>query len=256
MEKLALHKSVLLHSCDYFKTMFTAGFSEAAQQTVAINVAEGSSVAATKLVIRYLYTSDIVLDGDNVLEVLAAAGMLQLPNLTRTCVDFVKTSLDVHNVCALLTAGYQMNVVILMKICTKFVLRNGEAVLKSGEFINLPKDAMISIFSNDDLCATESTVLEAAIVWAKSSIGSCNNGCLAGNGVSDLLPYVRLDEMDSESLCNCVKETGLFSTEKILAAMATMTRRLKKRTRRVFDDIVNFTELRQDAAKTTSLRVG
>ena len=54
VEELALHKCVLFYSSDFFKAMFTTHFSESTQQTVTIDVAEGSSMAATVLVLRYL----------------------------------------------------------------------------------------------------------------------------------------------------------------------------------------------------------
>ena len=76
IEELALHKCVLFHSSDFFKAMFTTHFTESTQKVVTIGVAEGSSVAVTVLVLRYLYTSEIRIGADNVMEVLAASDKL------------------------------------------------------------------------------------------------------------------------------------------------------------------------------------
>jgi hypothetical protein len=89
IEELALHKCVLFHSSDFFKAMFTANFTESTQKVVTVEVAEGSSVVATVLVLRYLYTSEIIIGADNVMEVLAAADKLQLPKLRNACVKFL-----------------------------------------------------------------------------------------------------------------------------------------------------------------------
>ena len=55
-ESLDLHRNVLSHFSDFFHGMFTRSFRESGEQTVTIEVAEGSSVAATVLVLKYLYT--------------------------------------------------------------------------------------------------------------------------------------------------------------------------------------------------------
>ena len=88
---------MLYHSSDFFTAMFTAHFNESTQQVVAIEVAEGSSVAATVLVMRYLYTSEITIGAANVMEVLAAADKLQLPKLHSACVKFLEQSMNIDN---------------------------------------------------------------------------------------------------------------------------------------------------------------
>ena len=72
-ESLDLHRNVLSHFSDFFRGMFTRCFRESGEETVTIEVAEGSSVAATVLVLKYLYTNVIGINSDNVFEVLAAA---------------------------------------------------------------------------------------------------------------------------------------------------------------------------------------
>jgi hypothetical protein len=106
-------------------------------------VAEGSSVSATVLVLQYLYTSEIKIGADDVMEIWAAAETLQLPKLLIAWVDFLQQSISATNACTILAASKQMNLDILMKACINYILRDGKAVLKSEGFKNLAKEIMM-----------------------------------------------------------------------------------------------------------------
>jgi hypothetical protein len=97
------------------------------------------------------------------MEVLAASDKLQLSKLRSACVDFLEQSVNVANACTILTASKQLNLVPLLKACTKFTLRNGKAVLESEGFKQLTKEAVVSIISSHNLHATEEEVFEAVI---------------------------------------------------------------------------------------------
>jgi hypothetical protein len=217
--------------------MFTTHFSESTQNIVTIDVAEGSSVAATVLVVRYLYTTEITITAGNVMEVLAAADKLQLPKLHSACVTFLEQTVNAANACTILTASMELNLVPLLKVCTKFILENGKAVLGSGGFKNLTKEAVISIISNHKLRATEEEVFKAVMLWGEAvvarSSGSCEDG--VRDAVSDLLPHLRLEEMDHTFLCNCVEQTGLFSPKALLAAMSKIVDTHKPSSKRVLN---------------------
>ena len=237
IEELALHKCVLFHSSDFFKAMFTTHFNESTQQTVTIDVAEGSSVAATVLVLRYLYTSKIRIGADNVMEVLAASDKLQLPKLRSACVKFLEESVTAVNACTILTASKQLNLAPLLEACTKFILRNGKAVLESEGFKNLTKEAVVSIISNHKLHATEEEVFEAVMSWGEAVVARSGGaaGAVVSDAVSDLLPHLRLDEMEHAFLYNRVKESGVFSAEVLLAATVKMLDKRSPSSKRVFD---------------------
>jgi hypothetical protein len=241
IEELALHKCVLFHSSDFFKAMFTANFTESTQKVVTVEVAEGSSVVATVLVLRYLYTSEIIIGADNVMEVLAAADKLQLPKLRNACVKFLEKSVNVANACTILTASKQLDLVSLLEACTKCILQNGKAVLESEGFKRLTKEAVISIISNHKLHATEEEVFEAVMSWGEAAVARSGGAAGVGgvNGaVSDFLPHLRLDEMDHSFVCNRVKQTGLFSADTLLVVLSKMLDKNKTGNKRSYGEAV------------------
>ena len=255
IEELALHKCVLFHSSDFFKAMFTTHFNESTRQTVTIDVAEGSSVAATVLVLRYLYTSKIRIGADNVMEVLAASDKLQLPKLRSACVKFLEQSVTAVNACTILTVSKHLNLAPLLEACTKFILRNGKAVLESEGFKNLTKEAAVSIISNHNLQATEEEVFEAVMSWGEAVVARSGALCVL-DAVSDLLPHLRLDEMEHAFLYNRVKESGVFSAEVLLTAMTQKLDTFTPSSKRVFDGNSQGAEEGSSQPATKKRRLG
>ena len=258
MEELALHKSVLFHSSDFFKAMFATNFNESTQKVVTIEVAEGSSVAATVLVLRYLYTCEITIGAENVMEILAAADKLQLPKLRSACVKFLEQSVNVDNACTILTASKQLDLVPLLKACTKFILENGKAVLESEGFKHLTKEAVISVISNHRLHATEEEVFEAAMSWGEAVVARSSGSRADGvsDAVSELMPFLRLDEMDHAFLCNRVKQTGLFSADAVIAAMSEMLDKHKKSNKRSYGEAIEEGSVLPAKKKKQKRRIG
>ena len=54
-----MHRAILRRRNCYFEAMLNSQFLEASQKIVTINVATGSTVCTTVLVMRYLYTANI-----------------------------------------------------------------------------------------------------------------------------------------------------------------------------------------------------
>ena len=142
------------------------------------------------------------------MEVLAAMDKLQLPKVYDVCVKFLEKSVNSVNVCTILTASRQMNLVPLQE-----AWETGRNVTK--DLKNVTKDVTISIISSPKLCATEEKVFEAVLFWGEvvTSWGSDDGDAVGGCGdvVSDLLLHLWLDEMEDTFLYNRVKEAGLFS---------------------------------------------
>jgi hypothetical protein len=185
-----------------------------------------------------LYTSEITIGAENVMEVLAAADKLQLLKLRSACVKFLEQSVNVTNACTILTASKQLELNPLLAACTKFILENGKAVLESEGFKKLPKEAVISIISNHKLFATEEEVFEAVVLWGEAVVARSGESRVDGvsDAVSGLLPHLRLDEMDHTFLCNRVQQTKLFSAEALLVVMAKIVDKYKTSNKRGNDE--------------------
>ena len=88
-----VHRSVLMDSSDYFKTMFTRGFSEADATTLDLSrIFE--DLDELNAVLDYLYTGSISLSEENITSVTNSACFLLLADLQDACSDFLIANLS------------------------------------------------------------------------------------------------------------------------------------------------------------------
>ena len=95
--------------------MLDSQFKEAQLDSIAISIAPASSAKATELVLEYVYSREIVLDGDCVMEVLAAADMLQVKQLKQACINYLDEELSCENACTVLRACRQLELADVTK---------------------------------------------------------------------------------------------------------------------------------------------
>jgi hypothetical protein len=203
---LSLHRNVLSHLCDYFRSMFTRSFRESGEETVTIEVAEGSSVAATALVLRFIYTSSIEVHSSNVFEVLTAADKLQLSDLRDSCEAYLAQHLCEDSVCSTWKVSQMLGLAQLEAKCKLLVLTKGKAVLEGGGFSELPKELALAVAADEELDANEEVVFEAVVAWgeANKGVGSVHDA------VVDFIPHLHFVEMRPAFIHNRVRRSGLI----------------------------------------------
>jgi hypothetical protein len=215
-ESLDLHRNVLSHFSDFVRGMFTRCFRESGEETVTIEVAEGSSVTATVLVLKYLYTTFIEINSDNVFEVLAAADKLQLTGLRESCATYLAQNLCQDSVCSTWKASYMLGLSQLGATCKTLILCEGNAVLESCDFSELPKELALAVVAEEELNASEEVVFEAVVTWSEANKGAGS----VRDAVADFVPHLRFVEMGHAFLYNRVRQSGLVSESTVLDAMA------------------------------------
>jgi hypothetical protein len=112
----------------------------------------------------------------------------------------------------ILTASKQMDLVPLLKNCSKFILQNSKGLLEGEGFKNLTKESVVSIISQPVLRATDEEVFGATMSWGKTVLarsGANGVGAIV-DAVSDLLPHLRLDEIAHAFLFKQVQQAGVF----------------------------------------------
>jgi hypothetical protein len=216
---LNLHRNLLSSLCDFFRGMFTRSFRESGEETVTIEVAQGSSVAATVLVLKYLYTSAIEIHSNNVFEVLAAADKLQLSGLRDSCEAYLAQNLCEDSVCSTWKASHLLGLSQLGAQCKDLVLSKGKVVLEGDGFSELPGDLALAVVADEKLNASEEVVFEAVVTWGEANKGAGT----VREAVADFMPHLRFVEMGHAFLHNRVRQSGLVPAETVLDAVLKIT---------------------------------
>ena len=158
---------------DYFRAMFTNGMKESNQETIELK--DGSILPdAFKIVMDSIYTGDLRVNEENVIEVLAAAAHLQVTTVVQQCCDFLKEEfiplrLDLDNYCLLSTVADRHGLRDLQEAAEKKMASMFMDVRESEEFLsNVGADQLLSLLIRDDLSApSETFIFKSVIQWIK-----------------------------------------------------------------------------------------
>ncbi|KAL4635678.1 kelch repeat and BTB domain-containing protein 7 [Arapaima gigas] len=161
-------RSVLAATSPYFRSMFTGGLHECAQQAVMIRGVDAHSMA---LIIDYCYTGKVQITEANVQRLYAAANMLQLDYIRGTCAAFMGRRLDVSNCVAILKFADAFGNSELRSRAQTFIARNFSQLCSRGrELCELELDQMKEILSMDALDVdSERAVCSAALQWLEDN---------------------------------------------------------------------------------------
>ena len=97
--KVPAHRCVLAANSDYFHAMFTSGLAESHQDHREVTI-QGVDTTTLSLIVDFLYMGSCRLPTGTihqVMDILAAAMMLQVDNLSHVCSTYLEKSLDSDN---------------------------------------------------------------------------------------------------------------------------------------------------------------
>ncbi|XP_066288626.1 kelch-like protein 9 [Branchiostoma lanceolatum] len=205
-----VHKVVMASASDYFRAMFTTDMREKEQQVIELH---GITAKGLRLVIEYIYTSEVPLEEDNVRDVLDAASHLQVLPLLEKCKNFMLTKLSSNNCLAMARLAEAMNLDKIEAAARKYCLRTFGLVIKTKDFLELSIDKLLPLLESDDvLGCTETGLFLAALKWLE------HDPCRQEHA-SQLMSRVRFPLMPPGDLVRYVQSNALFQTDEDCKAL-------------------------------------
>ncbi|XP_055356366.1 BTB/POZ domain-containing protein 6-like [Paramacrobiotus metropolitanus] len=167
------HRYVLSSSSDVFYTMFYGSLPEKCSTPIDIpDVPED----AFEIMLKYIYTDKVDVDGDNVYPTMLCADKYDLPRLTDHCFGYILTELSTdtclhHLEKALLWGAPAAHIV---ENCLHFVDVHCQEVLGSKDFTEIKNSTLRRIVERDTLFVEENIICTAVNNWAVAACARSN----------------------------------------------------------------------------------
>ncbi|XP_078379005.1 BTB/POZ domain-containing protein 6-like [Oculina patagonica] len=129
--------------------------------------------------LRFIYTDEVCLNGNNVMQVLYLAEKYMIPSLTSECTEYLGKNLDLSDVFCVFKHAEQYEKKDLLCHCWDLIDKETEEALKSNEFLSMEKSFLNQLVERNRLTIREVDLFKAVDCWAKEE---CKRQQLDGNG--------------------------------------------------------------------------
>lgn len=225
-EYVAAHRLILAVRSDVFDTMLY-GFTNASNEIVYIS---DISMDIFRQVLSYIYTNDIDLSHDNVIEILYAAHKYNLSFLEERCEQFIITHRTYGNVLATINQLYQFSAFETIKsklfqfVCDNFYDNFSRLdCLTQIDSIDLVKallEKLIVLDHQPDHGRFEFDLFNMLVQWVKIKTKESNVSAIKWDNVRSCLEgaehLINFENMNAELLNKCVAmNPGFFTKDEI-----------------------------------------
>ena len=164
MKKIPAHKFLLAISSPVFYAMF---YGELADKKDSIHVSDCDHKSLLEL-FRFVYSDEVNLDAENVMQVLYLAKKYMLPSLADKCSEFLRENLDASNVFYVLPDVQKYEEKDLENHCWEVIDKRTDEAVKSDGFVTIEKSMLEELVERDSLNVREVELFKAVDCWPSS----------------------------------------------------------------------------------------
>ena len=207
-QTIPANKIILAYFSKYFESMFTTEMSEKYQNEVEI---KNQDPMAVKLIIDYFYSGIIVIDGGNVLNVLAAADYMQAQDVKDFCFQYLESGLTVGNCLDTIRAYTLFKPEASLGQAVQFLSKQLCEISLLENFRVLSKNDLTSILAKlDQNVVAESSKYIAIINWVKYDVETRKTN------FAELFQLIDLPRIEIEFLEDVIATDALIKENHIL----------------------------------------
>lgn len=170
-------------------------------------------------IIKFIYTKNMELDFNNIVEVTQFAHNYNLQSVKEFCRNWIKQKLTIKTACIVLQTMMINNEDNLLAEVENFIRLNYKEVIETESFLNSDVSVIRRILSLEKIeSGSEIDVYNAAEKWAKQrlSVGKPFTGSKMRDILGDLIYLIRFPSMTSLEFTECVtRNAGLLKHDEI-----------------------------------------
>ena len=216
VKKIPAHKFLLAISSPVFYAMF---YGELAEMKDSIDVSDCDHKSLLEL-FRFVYSDEVDLNGDNVMQVLYLAKKYMLPSLAEKCSEFlIREYLDASNVFHALPNAQKYEEKDLENHCWEVIDQQAYEAVKSDGFMTIEKSVLEELVERDSLNVREVELFKAVDCWATKE---CEKQGLAAEGSvkrkilgERVVKAIRFPVMEQQEFADVVLDCDILTKEEL-----------------------------------------
>ena len=213
------HKFVLAISSPVFFAMF---YGELAETKDSIEISDCEYESLFEL-FRFIYTDEVNLNPDNVMQLMYLAKKYMLPSLADKCSAFLQENLDPSNVFHVLPAAQKYEEKDLLYHCWKVIEKDTEEAVKSGGFVTIERSVLEELVEKYSLNIKEVELFKALDYWTEKE---CEKQGLVAEGSvkrrilgERIVKGIRFPVMEQKEFVGAVLDRDILSNKECFDMM-------------------------------------
>ena len=211
MKTIPAHKFVLAISSQVFFAML---YGKLAETKDSINISDCEYKSLLE-VFRFIYSDEVNLNADNVMQVLYLAKKYMLPSLVDKCTEYLGENLDASNVFHVLPEAQKYEEKDLVDKCWEVIDKHGVEAVKSDAFVTIERSVLEELVERDSLSVKEIELFKAVDCWARKE---CEKKNLVADGSvkrkvlgERIVKAVRFPVMKQKEFVNVVLDCDILT---------------------------------------------
>ena len=208
---ISAHKFMLSICSPVFFAMFCG---EMAEKSDSIDLPDCEYEGVLEM-LRYMYSGEVELNENNVMQVLYVAKKYILPSLAQECINFLHRNVDLANVVCILSHAQRYDEKSLADQCWELIDRETEEVVKSEEFATIERRLLEALVKRGSLNISEVELFKAVDLWATKD---CERQGLAADDQvkrkilgEQIVKGIRFPAMEKEEFVSVVKDSKILT---------------------------------------------
>ena len=156
------HRAIIAAGSPVFQAMLYGNMKESNEKEITL---PSVNTKTCKALLSFMYTGKVEIDSKSCRSILEAAHYFNVAVLENKCVDFIATSLDIENCCAIATFANNKKLDSLLGKCLTFMHSYAYKVIQSTNFKDLPDELIIKFCQSSDLRVEELQLFLAVVKW-------------------------------------------------------------------------------------------